>query len=321
MYDYDLLEYIGGDSWSTNSVFLVRLIVYTFIIGRRMEEELVSPDQRTESRKYLFLVVCLLLIVVLFGVPVSYGEPLHLTISLLLFAITCVAAWRAGFSSVCTDDVERRLIAFSGGLLILPWILFSFLAGYGPPDAATPAENQLRYSLLLVNASAIAGGFILLKEALRKIGERLYSTLGAIGISLASIMYIVFCAISLAEYRLIERGEFSNTGSAKLIDEISLILLFAAVCLTYLAVAAFVTALQKSSWLGEKVSRIFVGVCFLAVLFVGIKVAVILNNPTDPMWSFSPWYVLPGQLLSIPAVPWIIPCILGVILLRRADAA
>ena len=34
----------------------------------------------------------------------------------------------------------------------------------------------------------------------------------------------------------------------------------------------------------------------------------------------APWYVRPGFIAGIPAIPWIMPCLLGVVLLRRAGS-
>lgn len=47
-----------------------------------------------------------------------------------------------------------------------------------PPWVATPAENQMRYLVLIVMAIAVAGGVVVLTEALAEAGERFYSTLG-----------------------------------------------------------------------------------------------------------------------------------------------
>ena len=33
----------------------------------------------------------------------------------------------------------------------------------------------------------------------------------------------------------------------------------------------------------------------------------------------APWYMRPGFIAGIPAVPWIMPCLLGVVLLRSAE--
>lgn len=281
----------------------------------------MSSNQHASSSKSLFLGASLILIVVMFAVPVSYSGLVHLTISILLFVLAGFAAWKAGFSSICSDDLGRRMLALAGGMLILPWILFSFLAGYGPPEFATPSENQVRYIILLINTSAVAVGLVILRQALYDIGERFFSTIGFAAIILSSPLYLVFSAVSLVENRAVANGEFSNTGGTKIIDETAVYLLFAAVCLTYLATAAYSSALSKSKWLGKRSSCIFVGISLLAVLLVGVKIAATCMHPVDSLWSFSPWYAFPGQVLSIPAVPWILPGILGVVLLRRVEMA
>jgi hypothetical protein len=48
----------------------------------------------------------------------------------------------------------------------------------------------------------------------------------------------------------------------------------------------------------------------------GISLPLIDNLP---MWGFkTPWYTIPGFIFAIPAIPWIMPCLFGVVLLRRA---
>ena len=32
----------------------------------------------------------------------------------------------------------------------------------------------------------------------------------------------------------------------------------------------------------------------------------------------APWYTRPGVIAGIPAIPWIMACLLGVVVLRRA---
>jgi len=38
----------------------------------------------------------------------------------------------------------------------------------------------------------------------------------------------------------------------------------------------------------------------------------------DPTVVFMHWYTIPAFVAGIPAVPWIMPCLFGVVLLRRA---
>jgi hypothetical protein len=53
---------------------------------------------------------------------------------------------------------------------------------------------------------------------------------------------------------------------------------------------------------------------FVALLFIVLRG---LSYP-DPTASATPWYLRPGFIAGIPAVPWIMPFLLGVVLLRRA---
>ena len=39
----------------------------------------------------------------------------------------------------------------------------------------------------------------------------------------------------------------------------------------------------------------------------------------DPRSLSTPWYTSPGFVVGIPAVPFIMPFLFGVVLLRRAD--
>jgi hypothetical protein len=44
----------------------------------------------------------------------------------------------------------------------------------------------------------------------------------------------------------------------------------------------------------------------------------IFAHPDPALSSQPPWYTIPGFILSIPALPLIMPSLLGVVLLRRA---
>jgi hypothetical protein len=82
-------------------------------------------------------------------------------------------------------------------LLIVPPLLSSLLAGYGPPDQSAVAQNHFRYLILLFDSIAIAAGLVLLKEALSEAGERFYSTLGFAAVLLASPLYMIWASIPL----------------------------------------------------------------------------------------------------------------------------
>jgi hypothetical protein len=233
-----------------------------------------------------------------------------------------VAGLALGGGALRADNVERQKLALAGGLLVSAWAVIAIFAAMGPPHLATLSENKLRYPLILMDAIAIAGGLLVLREALSGAGERLFSTLCSVAIVFATPLYIVFCAVQLGVYRAVERaGSEQAVAEITSLDEVSLILLFVGVMLTYLATAAAALALARTRWLGRMASRVIMGVSLFALLCVAVRMAEALASTQNPLWGFSQWYSLPGFILAIPAVPWIMPCFIGVVLLRRASAA
>src|SRR5438874_12559009 len=87
----------------------------------------------------------------------------------------------------------RRLLGLAGTLLITPFALVALLwVGLGGPWQANPAENQMRYLVLIVMATAIASGFVVLREELSQEGERFYATLGFAAIMLSGPHYLIW---------------------------------------------------------------------------------------------------------------------------------
>lgn len=237
-----------------------------------------------------------------------------------LVTAIAIAAWKVGARAIRADAEERRRLALAGALLVAAWAVLSlFFPGLGPPQQATAAENQLRYLALLIAGALIVGGFVALKEALTEAGERFYSTLGFAATMLAAPLVLIFTVIQLGAYRAMERPSAGQeTSGMTSLDELSILLLFFGCMLSYVATAAFAAALGRTLWLGRTASRAFVGTSLFALLCVGIKVAVVLGSPQDPMWAFKTWYTIPGLVFSIPAMPLIIPYLMGVKLLHRA---
>lgn len=245
----------------------------------------------------------------------------HYGLAAALVAAIVLAGWTLGMGALRSDAVERQRLALAGGLLIAAWAVITIFAAMGPPHLATLAENTIRYPLILMDAIAIAGGLVVLREALSDAGERFYSTLGFAAIMLASPLYIIFAAVQLGGYRAMERGGSGQEASGiAALDELSLILLFFGVVLTYLATAAFAASLARTGWIGRTSSRVFVGTSLFAALCVGIRATEALASVQNPMWGFQKWYAFPGFVFLIPAVPWIMPCLIGIVLLRRAGA-
>jgi len=92
------------------------------------------------------------------------------------------------------------------------------------------------------------------------------------------------------------------------------VLEFVAVILTYVATAAFAASLAEVRWLRRGAARAYVIACMVLLLLL------VMGGLSYPELSAStaPWYVRPGFIARIPAIPWIMPGLLGVVLLRRA---
>lgn len=251
-----------------------------------------------------------------FAIHVGYDPLTRLIIAAILVAMMCVGAWLLGASAMIAGiSPERQSLAVVGSLLILPWVLFSFLAGYGRPDQSNASENLWRYIILLVSTMAVGGGLVLLKEALSEAGERLYSALGLAAIVMASPIYLVWATIALEYF---SQKIYANNGQAPpAIMSLAIwseILLFTGGLLTYVATAAFTAALGRIRWLGRNATLALVLINIIAALVLGLRG---LSFP-NPKAALSHWYTIPGFVVGIPAVPWIIPCIIGVVLLWRA---
>jgi hypothetical protein len=171
----------------------------------------------------------------------------------------------------------------------------------------------MRYLVLLAGAIAVTSAFIVLKEALREAGERLYTTVGFAANILAGAGYLVWLTLHVGVYDVkVRDGQVPPAiGSlANIFDT----LLFAACVLTYFAAAAYAAAMGRVQWLARGASRAIVAANLVLMLFIVLRG---LSFP-DPTASSMPWYALPGFIAGIPAVPWIMPFLIGVVLIRRA---
>ena len=233
----------------------------------------------------------------------------------VLFAAIFTAAWTLGARAVRADVQGRRQLALAGMLLLTPFAMVAlFWVGLGGPWAATAAENQMRYLVLIAMALAATGGFVVLKEALNQAGERLYSTFGFAAVMLACSLYLIWDAFVFGRHFAQEHGGEIPQAIVSLGPFLNLLLCLAG-ALTYVATAAFAASLARTGWLGRKASRAYIIVSFIALFFI---VILVMELPDTKAVS-QPWYVIPGGfMVGIPALPWIMPAWLGVVLLRRA---
>ena len=264
---------------------------------------------------YVFLCIVPFLNFAVVGVRAFRVPGVYQAVGVAYFAAIAIAAWTLGARAIGADlQGRRRLLGLAGTLLVTPFALVALLwVGLGAPWQANAAENQMRYLVLIVMATAIAGGFVVLREALSEAGERFYATLGFAAIMLSGPLYLLWNTFAFAAFFGKEHAGEMPAAIVSLRDMLDL-LLFVAAFLTYLATVAFAASLGRVQWLGRRATRAFMIVSGVALLFLMIRG---LQYP-DPRALSAPWYTNPGFVVGIPAVPFIMPFLFGVVLLRRA---
>jgi uncharacterized membrane protein len=271
-------------------------------------------DRLDRRVSYVFLCATPFLVIIAGAVRALRIQGVYQVIGGVLFAAISFAAWTLGARATRADAQGRRQLALAGALLVAPFAIVALLwVGLGPPWVATAAENQMRYLALIVMAIAVAGGLVVLKEALSEAGERFYSTLGFAAIILAGPLYLIWNAFGFGVYFAKEHAGQVPPVFVSLNAVLDL-LLFLGGALTYLATAAFAASLGRTAWLGGKASRAYIIVNLVALFFLVIRG---LQFP-NPAALSVPWYTSAGFVVGIPAVPFIMPFLLGVVLLRRA---
>jgi len=261
---------------------------------------------------YVFLCIVPFLSFVVVGVRALRVPGVYQAVGVAYFAAIAIAAWTLSAGAIRADVQGRRLLGLAGTLLVTSFGLVALLwVGLGGPWQATAAENQMRYLVLIVMATAIAGGFVVLREALSEAGERFYATLGFAAIMLSGPLYLIWNTFAFGAFFGKEHAGEVPAAIVSLGETMDL-LLFVAGFLTYLATAAFAASLGRVRWLGRRATRAFVIVAFVALLFL------VIRGFRYPDGRVTPWYTNPGFIVGIPAVPFIMPFLLGVVLLRRA---
>jgi hypothetical protein len=265
---------------------------------------------------YAFLCATPFVAIVAAAVRALRVPGLYQAIGGLLFAAIATAAWSLGARAMSGAHEGRQRLALAGGLLVMPFALVSLLwVGLATPWDATPAENVMRYFVLLAMSIAVAAGFVVLQHALSDAGERLYSTVGFAANMLAGGGYLVWTSVMLGYWAMRTHDTARSATIIPLVDAFD-VLLFVASILTYAATAAFAASLRRAQWIRRGAARVYVTVNVMALLLLAVRG---LSFP-DPTASSTPWYFSAGFIIGIPAVPWIMPALLGAALLRRAGA-
>lgn len=258
------------------------------------------------------LSVGLVLVTGVFGAPIEFPESLRLLYSFSAFALLSLLMIALALAGRPGGDSTARTLGWSGALLTLPFALFTFLPGAGPPEFADLKENELRYIILTIDPLLLAVAFGLLCSALTKSGERFWSVIAATLAITAATLDAVFSIISLAEVRLQLRDPSAEID--RLVDHASVLLLFFGSVLFYLATAAAAFALASAKILRKISSILIVSIALLAIIALAFRG---LDFPSASEALGNPVLLL-GWIAGIPAVPWMLACVLGVIVLYRS---
>ena len=270
-------------------------------------------SQTTRRISYVFLCTLPFLDLVIMGTRPLRIPGLYQAIGAVLFIAIVLAAWTLGASVIGSGAAAPRKLALAGVLLITPWAIMSLLwVGIGAPFQAATEENYMRFLVLVANSIIVASAFVVLKEALYEAGESFYSTIGFAASISAGVAYFVSNSMSLARSLEAMRGE--ATPPPILLGDLFSVIEFFACVLTYVATAVFAISFGQGRLLGRGAVRGFVIASSVLLFFL------IMRGLSYPEISGDtvPWYTRPGVIVGIPAFPWLLPCLLGVVLLRRA---
>jgi hypothetical protein len=263
---------------------------------------------------YVFLCLVPFLAIPVIAIHALRVSGIYQTIGGILFVAILGAAWHVARHPISSGSESRQRQAIAGALLLVPYTDMSLLwVGLATPWDSTPLENRMRYLVLLVSSIAITGGFVVLREALQEAGERLYSTLGSAANLLAGTAYLIWLCFMLGAFVVrVNAGQTPAAVSA--MNDVNDVLLFVASALTYIATVAFAAAMARAGWLGRGARYAYVIASSAALLFLMLRG---MSYP-DPTASATPWYARPGFIAGVPAIPWVMPFLLGAVVLRRA---
>jgi hypothetical protein len=234
------------------------------------------------------------------------GRPL---IGIVLFVLIAIAAWTLGSKKL----LGRNPSAASGTAFIFPWTLIGLLwTGLGTPWDATASENVMRYEVLAVGSIAITIGFVFLHRVLIDVGESNWATLMLVLAILAGASFLTWACFQTGVWLIKEnRGEVSQA-----IADMNIVLdaqLYFATLLTYVGTVAAVLGMVRAKLLSSRTSFGYLALSAVALVLLVLRGVAF----PDPNAASQPWYETPAFIVGIPAMPWLMPFFLGVVLLKR----
>jgi hypothetical protein len=242
-----------------------------------------------------------------FGIgPVSYAFYLPLWLLNSGFMLWAAFYLRRGQTDGC---------AIPAFLLLIPWLLFSIFAGMGTPPAniagwlITVVTQQTRYTILMAGGICAYLGFSLLKEKLQNTEGRIYAVSGLALLTIALPLFLLNMAFWGYYLPAAFKGfqlspAMPKPGWYTSFRDLFYVIAVAEVALTYLATLFFAAAMKKAGLLTSISCSWYCGFSI-----GGLVLVLIPPSWPEPLGTA-------GFLAAIPAIPFIIPYLLGVRLLR-----
>lgn len=269
--------------------------------------------QSMRRASYWTLSMIVALIAPLAGARGMRVEGIHQAVGILLFATVALSAWQLSRPPRMPAAAFDPRLRLAGGLLLAPFALIGLLwVGLGTPWDATAPENTMRYAVLLTGAVAITVGVFLLKDLLHETGERLYSGLSLAAGVLSGTAFVVWTSFQMGFHVLVV-AHGPPLPAVAVVNNVLDALLFSGGCLAYVMTATLAHSLARAGWLGRRPALAYV---LLNILAFALLLVRGLSFPT-PGANPGPWYTRPGFVVGIPAMPWVMPYLLGAAILRR----
>ena len=190
--------------------------------------------------------------------------------------------------------------------------------GLGAPPFGKPAgwvasvtEQDVRYFFLIIAGVFYTFGFAILREKLKNTRGNLYSLLGFIAIQIAIPLFLMdmtFLGFYVARlYSIMAASGLEKTPewakpTANQYNFIPIIV----VSLIYVSSAAFAAAMKTAGWFKPTACNIYIVISLL-----GFLLNVLPPSVPEPLATAS-------FIATIPAIPFLIPYLIGINLLRRA---
>lgn len=271
-------------------------------------------DVRYRRWSASLLFVSLIAAILIFGKPARYSPAISatLTAAQLLFmggatVSLLLPAWRS-----CEE--QRCLTALAGLFLILPWALLTLMPGYGPPFASDLSMNHVRFVILFVSAALLGVSLMLLKGPLSDVGagDRILAPIGQASGVLATLIQLVWAAIMIgwtmseahrpSAYLTLYGTPLGNTAD---------VLLYFAGLVTYISTAFYALSFVRQGWIVPVKGWAIIAISGFAII------ALVIRGLQYPDLA-ADWYTAPGTVVGIPAIPWVLPYMLGICALFRA---